>query len=202
MITDFCTGTTNFKGSDYFEDTISKIDDSTGKWTSSLMCTDVCPCPMNTDFTKWTESELNSWNRTNSPVTAVLNSNYKILNKTASVNYATFYDCYKYILKQKDSKNYTNNANVQKVEELSDDFVNLLRILEDELNCNGICEPGLFWFLKPVSDGPPDRNCIEGLRDMFKDNTTNIGIALIISCFFTFCAFIVQYGLWRKSKSD
>jgi len=191
------------KGADYFEDTINQIDDSTGTWTSSLMCTqDYCACPPETNFTLWTETELNSWNRTNSIIKAV-DPQYKLLfkNVTAgSISYPTFYECYKYILTRKST--LATNSQAQKVEELSDDFIDLLKVLENELNCNGICQPGLFWFLKPVTDGPPGQNCVEGLRDMFKKNTTNIGIALIISCFFTFCAFIVQYGLWRKNKSD
>ena len=72
MIDDFCSGNLNLKGSDYFEDTINQIDDSTGTWTSSLMCTTTCPCPANTDFTLWQENELNTWNRTNDAVKAAL----------------------------------------------------------------------------------------------------------------------------------
>lgn len=82
MIADFCTGDLDIKGSEYFEDTINQIDDSTGTWTSTLMCTyDICPCPSNTDFLLWNETELNSWNRTNNPVLALANSQYTILSK-------------------------------------------------------------------------------------------------------------------------
>jgi len=77
-------------------------------------------------------------------------------------------------------------------------MINLLQTLEEDFSCSGICQPGLFWFFRNVSAGPPGQNCIDGIKNTFAENTTNIGIALVISFFFTFCAFVVQYGLWRK----
>jgi len=104
--------------------------------------------------------------------------------------FGNFYDCYLNMKK--------NSTIAKKVENIDDDLVDLLRTLETDFACSGICEPGLFWFFKNVTDGPPMMNCIDGIKKTFAENTTNIGIALIISFFFTFGAFIVQYGLWRK----
>lgn len=128
MINDFCDGTSNIKGTQYFSDTVNQIDDTTGKWTSSLMCTsDICACPASTDFNLWTETELNSWNRTKSVITAAIpNTQYKILFKnttTGSISYDSFYDCYLYILKSKNQ--YANSTSASKVTELSQDFVSL-----------------------------------------------------------------------------
>lgn len=129
MIDDFCSGNLDVKGSDYFEDTVSKIDESTGKWTSTLMCTqDYCACPTETDFSKWNETALNSWNRTTNPILAGLpGSKYTLLYKGASASettYPTFYDCYKHILDEKHKNSaVANSAAGRQVEELSDDFV-------------------------------------------------------------------------------
>jgi len=140
MISDFCTGDLNMKGGEFFNkfnDTINQIDDTTGTWTSNLMCTtDYCACPSNIDFTLWNETELNYWNRTNSVVKAAANSQYKILYKNATglVNYTSFYDCYKHIIELKNSNsNYlsSSSSTANKVEELSDGFIDLLRVLED-----------------------------------------------------------------------
>jgi hypothetical protein len=105
MIDDFCAGDLNVKGADYFSDTINQIDDSTGKWTSTYMCTsDYCNCAQSVDFSKWNETELNSFNRTNSLVLATANPKYKILSKNAT-GYTTFYDCYKWLLVQQNNLN-------------------------------------------------------------------------------------------------
>ena len=103
MVDDFCAGNLNMKGAAYFEDTINQIDDSTGTWTSTYMCTsDVCACPANTDFTLWKEEDLNSWNRTYTAAGVV--KGYKMLYKNVTgISYNTFYDCYKYLLTQKNS---------------------------------------------------------------------------------------------------
>jgi len=79
-------------------------------------------------------------------------------------------------------------------------MVNLVKLLESDFACSGVCNPGLFWFFRPVTDGPPVNNCITGIKSTFAKQTTNIGVALIISFGFTFLAFIVQYGLWGKRK--
>lgn len=123
MISDFCGGNLNVKGASYFEDTINKIDDSTGTWTSTLMCTsDYCACPANLDFSLWTEAELNSWNRTNpANLTAVAPAalkGYKPLYKNLTgISYNTFYDCYQHILSVKNTTyNVSSNSNAAKVE--------------------------------------------------------------------------------------
>ena len=70
-------------------------------------------------------------------------------------------------------------------------MINLMRTLEADFSCSGVCTPGLFWFFRPVTDGPPLINCINGIKTTFAKETTNVGIALVISFGFTFLAFIV-----------
>lgn len=70
-------------------------------------------------------------------------------------------------------------------------MIDLLRLLEKDFACSGICTPSLFWFFRNVTDGPPEINCIEGIKSTYAEYTTKIGIALMISFFFTFCGFIV-----------
>jgi hypothetical protein len=126
MIEDFCGGNLDFKGSDYFEDTINSIDDSTGKWTSKYMCTSsTCPCPTNMDLSLWTENDLQNWNRTKSAINAAANSSLTIIYTAlpTETSYSSFYDCYKHIL---DLKETSSSSAYDQVEELSDDFVSIV----------------------------------------------------------------------------
>ena len=131
MISDFCDGDLNVKGASYFEDTINKIDDSTGTWTSTYMCTSTyCACPANLDFSMWDEATLNNWNRTNpSNLTAVPIATLKgytpLYKNLTGDSYASFYDCYNHILSMKSSYNVSAYSGAAQVEELSDDFQDL-----------------------------------------------------------------------------
>jgi hypothetical protein len=78
----------------------------------------------------------------------------------------------------------------------------LLKDLEEDFACNGICKPGLFWLYRDVSTFPPTSNCQEGIKDYFSEYATGIAACLIVSFIITAAAFGVNYGLWRKSISD
>ena len=70
------------------------------------------------------------------------------------------------------------------------------------MECNGICKSGIFYFFKDISHGPPKQTCSSGLKKLFKEETVNVGIALLISFVVTFAAFVAQYGLWGSTKKE
>lgn len=77
----------------------------------------------------------------------------------------------------------------------------VLKAIEDEFNCNGICDAGPFYLFRAVTDGPPQKDCMTGIKDAFKDKPLAIGIILLVSAFLTIFAFITVYGLcYRKDK--
>jgi hypothetical protein len=43
-------------------------------------------------------------------------------------------------------------------------FDGILKTLEDEFDCQGICEKGNFWLFKDVEDGPVTRTCLISLK--------------------------------------
>lgn len=67
--------------------------------------------------------------------------------------------------------------------------------METTLNCNGICYPGLFFYFKTIFNGPPTKNCIKGIQDVFGDKARSIGILLLISFALTSITYITSWAI-------
>jgi len=111
-----------------------------GSVTSTYMCTyDYCPCPSDFDIALWdNETENNYWNRTINPLDTLSYTliYYDVLN--ATTDYDTFYSCYEAMQNNTDASEF--------VDKVDTSYISLLRWLETEYNCSGICTPGLFFF--------------------------------------------------------
>lgn len=103
MLNIFCTGN-KYQNTQYFADTIRKVDIATANWTSMYMCTDFCPCPSDKlsgkpyQYRYLDETKNNAWNRTIR--TNNTNSKYTKFNFTDSLDqaYFRFTECYDDIL--------------------------------------------------------------------------------------------------------
>lgn len=165
MLDEFCT---NGKIGDYsfsqIQDKIYDIDNTMRNTTATYMCTDTCLCPSDTDFGKWSETLLNQNNRTKSNVPVIVSGKtYEPMKKAASSGtqptvYNSFWDCYSRV------KDYPN---FDEYYEVSEGMKELLETMESEFNCQGICKIGAFFYFKKVQDGPPNQNCLEGLKETF-----------------------------------
>jgi hypothetical protein len=63
IIDDYCT----YKDTSdpaHLKDTIREIDYHFRNETALYMCTSSCPCPSDTDFSKWNEDDFRDYNRT------------------------------------------------------------------------------------------------------------------------------------------
>lgn len=67
--------------------------------------------------------------------------------------------------------------------------------IEGEFNCSGVCTPGpFFWFAK-LDQGPPEQNCIEGIRAAFRSKPLAVGVVLLVTFVLTFATFITQFSI-------
>jgi hypothetical protein len=78
---------------------------------------------------------------------------------------------------------------------LSEGFENFARNVEENLNCNGICYPGIFYYFKTLDNGPPKANCLDGLKKAFGSKPLGIGILLIISFVLTVFTHITAWSM-------
>lgn len=110
-------------------------------WTSTYMCSRLCPCYTTTQPTLWDETRLKKYYRT----ATVINMNYtdpKTRQTYAGfeirdTNYqTTFYNCFKNKIQPLDPKTFTYDEAV----------IGILQNIENTFKCNGICDYGNFYF--------------------------------------------------------
>lgn len=219
MVQDYCDGkidTSKFseKQMEIYND-VRETEENFARLPTQWMCTSSCPCPIATAGGNGTGSNniTNAWylkynatsvdqyarakfNRT--VLLATTNSSltpFTLANNTSQTSYENFWDCYKH-LENLDEQMASTNPNYQKkVVQLSEGFENFARDVEAGLNCNGICFYGLFFYFQNVYVGPPTQNCVEGLKNAFKDKPIAIGILLLISFVLTVFAHITSWSV-------
>lgn len=88
------------------------------------------------------------------------------------------------------------NSNYQrKAANISEGVENFARDVEASLNCNGVCYPGLFYYFRTINSGPPSKNCIDGIRDVFGDKALAIGVLLLVSFVLTSLTHITSWAI-------
>jgi hypothetical protein len=122
-----------------------------------------------------------SYNRVLQPFNSSGLTGFTINNSTY---YDNFYNC------------YTNQmGNFQNLtSSIPQGVIDFISNVEGSLNCNGVCNQGLFFYFKQIYNGPPANNCLDGLKAIFKDKPMAIGILLLISFFITFLAHFTAYS--------
>ena len=58
-----------------------------------------------------------------------------------------------------------NKVTLQKALQLN---FKLMLQLEDENDCSGMCNAGLFYYGRNIRDGPPKRTCLRAMEDVFQ----------------------------------
>lgn len=72
-------------------------------------------------------------------------------------------------------------------------YDNILSILENDFNCQGICAPGDFWLFRDVAEGKPQGNCLEALKADFSGSAFGAMIVLLITCLVDLLLFICMF---------
>lgn len=93
-----------------------------------------------------------------------------------------------------------NPSYQRRIEPVSEGFQAFAQEFESSLNCNAICRPGLFFYFKNIRDGPPMKNCIDGMATLFNDKPLAIGILLLVSFVLTAFAHLNSYPICACSK--
>ena len=178
------------------------------------MCTTSCPCApsiANGTSKGWFSNYINAGNRTYFGKTYDIESYVNLFNRTlnnktgytnftfsaSSTNtssyYTNFWDCYNYVSGLQAQQAAVNPKYNQTLATVSTDFVSFARDLENTLNCNGICYPGLFYYFKTVYNGIPTQNCLDGITKILAGNPLGMGILLLISFILTI---FVHFATW------
>lgn len=116
------------------------------------MCSVTCPCPPEAAkiYENLTESDQTMFNRSD------------MITSESELTFSTFQQCW-------DQRLSTSSLFDSEFVQLVDDYLETMEIFESESSCSGICQPGLFWFTKPVTIAPPTDSCIDSMFIMGQD---------------------------------
>ena len=78
------------------------------------------------------------------------------------------------------------------------DEVEFYSILEDEFNCSGMCQPGLFFFGKNIKNGPPTETCLHHLKEYMEDVAAPYAEFGCLSAVFALLIFVCHVGLYNR----
>jgi hypothetical protein len=192
---------------------------------SKYLCTEQCPCPPSTSSDNWltkftsagsydamyasfsaraadTKFKRNFTTTTN--LTEYRNAfnggrNTPLYVNTTK-NYDNFFSCYGAVSDLEDVEVLKNPSYQRRIKPVTANFEKFAQDFESSLNCNGICYPGLFFYFKNIRQGPPMKNCVDGLTTIFKDKPLAIGILLLVSFVLTVFAHLNSYPICACSK--
>jgi hypothetical protein len=201
MIDEFCLNGTikEYRVVD-LQKTLKDMDKSMAEVPAKYMCTsNSCPCPADTDFNLWAanETQVRMWKRTTASQPFVANGQYhtplfKVSAGSTVTTYDNFWSCYEAL---SSSGNITNEYY-----KIDDRVKNVIESLEDEFTCNGVCDPGIFFFFRKIQNGPPTKACLKDFQEYVGRRPMAVGIVLLVSFFLTFCAWILTFSLCYRKK--
>ena len=144
------------------------------------MCTDFCPCEGDWDYSIYgTSTGLNF-------------ADYPNNNYNFEGTQTIFSDCYA------ERKTFWPQQDPDHVE-IDTEVVSLIKSLEQEYNCSGLCEPARFWASKSIKLGSPTESCIYALKDSFDDNMVLLGWSIVGTATFVCLIFLCHCGLYLSS---
>lgn len=174
------------------------------------MCTPACPCSSSGNWYSLYKSTSivpeygfrtvdkyarDRFNRTVSTSNGGNNTLTAFTVTSSGITYNNFWGCYLNI-KDLDAQFKKANPTYQsKMVYLSEGFENFARNAEAALDCSGICYPGIFYYFKPIDNGPPVNNCVSGLKKAFGSKPLGIGILLLISFVLTAFTHLASWSI-------
>jgi len=75
----------------------------------------------------------------------------------------------------------------------------VLKVLEDEFNCQGICSSGDFYLFKDVNEGKPESGCLPTLKADFSSASFAAMIVLFCVAAVDLLIFICMFGMYKRN---
>lgn len=104
-------------------------------------------------------------------------------------------------LTQPSENDNDEDANAQRAEEAVATYLDsLLKTLEEEFDCQGICSSGDFYLFKEVSAGKPTSGCLVALKEEFSSASFAAMIVLFIVAAIDLLIFICMFAMFTSKK--
>ena len=80
--------------------------------------------------------------------------------------------------------------------------IDLYQELEDDYECSGLCQPALFYFSRPIHEGPPIRTCASKFKHILKKQAEPFAVSAMIAAFLCLGLFFLHFGLYNRPDLD
>jgi hypothetical protein len=87
-------------------------------------------------------------------------------------------------------------------ESIDRETLELFQIIEDNMDCQGLCKPTHFWFFRPITDGQPTQTCAVALKESFDSSFGLVGWGILFTLFFVLILLFCSLGLCRSKKQE
>lgn len=159
------------------EDYVYTVDKELKYAVNGHMCTDFCPCKNDWDFRLYgTARALNF-------------ADHKRNDYNFDGDQTVFTDCYaerRNLWLQQDSQR-------QAVDE---EIISLMKLLEEQFDCSGMCSYATFWASRSIKDGPPKQACIYKLKESFDEDMILLGWSIVATAICSLFVLCCHCGLY------
>lgn len=76
----------------------------------------------------------------------------------------------------------------------------LLKTIEVELKCQGLCKPSMWWWYNDITKGPPTKGCLVAVKEKFAGSASGAAIVVIIALVVSFCLNVCTCGAICNKK--
>ena len=159
------------------EDYVYTVDRELKYAVNTHMCTDFCPCEGGWEYSIY------------GTATGLTFADHENNGYNFDGTFSVFTDCYsarRTLWQQQDPDHVEVYATA----------LSLVRTLEQDYNCSGLCSPADFWASKDIKIGPPQQSCIYSMKDSFDENIVLLGWSIVATAGFSFLVFLCHCGLY------
>merc|ERR1712130_375690 len=72
--------------------------------------------------------------------------------------------------------------------------------MENNYKCSGMCEPGLFFFSRPLHEGPPTQTCFKKFKQELHDSAEGIAVNSVVTGVFALFIFFSHFSLYCRPQ--
>ena len=80
--------------------------------------------------------------------------------------------------------------------------INFYQELEDEFQCSGMCQAGLFYFSRDISEGPPVRTCFSKIKHVIERSAMPFARSTMVTGIVCLLLFFMHFGLYLRPKES
>lgn len=90
--------------------------------------------------------------------------------------------------------NQTQIAKCKAVAKGQEQIKKLMKSVEKEFNCQGLCAPSTWWWYGDITTGSPQKGCMIAIKQKFSASAGIAAIVMVISIIVSFCLLVCTCG--------